>query len=94
MLDPNEKARMQQIFELHGKILENISTIQNKTSKILVQQESDIIRFFHKKINEIKEKFKEERINKGEKDQEHIQKEKQLISELEWMKNIAQKIDT
>lgn len=38
MLDPNEKARMQQIFELHGKILENISTIQNKTSKILVQQ--------------------------------------------------------
>jgi|JI6StandDraft_1071083.scaffolds.fasta_scaffold07450_3 chromosome segregation ATPase len=94
MLDPNEKARMQQIFELHGKIQDNLTTIQSKTSKILVQQESDIIRFFHKKINEIKEKFKEERISKGEKDQEHIQKEKQLVSELEWMKNIAQKIDT
>ena len=69
MLDPTEKARMQQIFELHGKIQDNLTTIQSKTSKILVQQESDIIRFFHKKINEIKEKFKEERISKGEKDQ-------------------------
>lgn len=92
-MDGNEKIRMQQIFDLHGRIQDNITSIQTKTSKILVQQESDIIKFFHKKINEIKEKFKEERLSKGEKDQEFLQKEKQLVSELDWIKNIAQKID-
>lgn len=65
---------MQQINELHKEIIENIGTIQNKTSKILIEQESDIRRFFHKKINEIKQKFKEDKINKTEKDQEYIEK--------------------
>lgn len=84
---------MQQINELHKQIQENISAIQNKTSKILIEQESDIRRFFNKKINEIKEKFKEDKINKNEKDHEYQQKEKQMASELEWIKNIAHKID-
>lgn len=65
---------MQQINELHKEIIDNIGTIQNKTSKILIEQESDIRRFFHKKINEIKQKFKEDKINKTEKDQEYIEK--------------------
>lgn len=56
---------MQLISELHKQIQENINSIQNKTSKILIEQESDIRRFFNKKINEIKEKFKEDKINKN-----------------------------
>jgi hypothetical protein len=71
---------MQQINELHKEIIDNIGSIQNKTSKILIEQESDIRRFFNKKINEIKDKFKEDRINKNEKDQEYQQKEKQMAS--------------
>lgn len=59
----------------------------------MIEQESDIRRFFNKKINEIKEKFKEDKINKNEKDHEYQQKEKQMASELEWIKNIAHKID-
>jgi hypothetical protein len=42
---------MQNINELHSEILKNIETIQDKTSQILTEQESDIRRFFHKKIN-------------------------------------------
>lgn len=38
----------------HKKILDCISNVQMKTSKILVDQESDILRFFNNKINEIK----------------------------------------
>lgn len=71
---------MSQINELHKEIIDNIASIQNKTSKILIEQESDIRRFFNKKINEIKDKFKEDRINKNEKDQEYQQKEKQMAS--------------
>lgn len=84
---------MIQINELHTQIQDNINSIQNKTSKILIEQESDIRRFFNKKINEIKEKFKEDKINKNQKDHEYQQKQKQMASELEWIKNIAHKID-
>ena len=59
----------------------------------MIEQESDIRRYFHKKINEIKEKFKEDKINKTEKDQEYLEREKQMMSELDWIKNIAHKID-
>ena len=65
---------MEQINDLHKQIMDNIGAIQNKTSKILVEQQSEIRRFFNKKINEIKEKFKEDKINKNQKDQEYQQK--------------------
>lgn len=58
-----------------------------------MDKEKDIIRFFNNRISEIKKQFEEERIKKGKKDQDYIEKENQLISELEWIKNIAQKID-
>lgn len=92
-LDQGDRKVMSQIEQDHRKIIEGINNIQLRTSKILVDQERDIIRFFNNKINEIKKQFEEERIKKGKNDQEYIEKENQLISELEWIKNIAQKID-
>lgn len=59
----------------------------------MVDQEKDIMRFFINKINEIKKEFEEEKLKKGKNDQDYLLKENQLISELEWIKNIAQKID-
>ena len=47
------------------------------------------MRFFINKINEIRKEFEDEKIKKGKNDQDYLQKENQLISELEWIKNIA-----
>ena len=58
---------MELIYKDHSKIIEGINSIQLRTSKILVDQERDIIRFFNNKINEIKKQFEEERIKKGKK---------------------------
>jgi hypothetical protein len=58
---------MEVIYRDHSKIIEGINSIQLRTSKILVDQERDIIRFFNNKINEIKKQFEEERIKKGKK---------------------------
>ncbi|KRX01154.1 hypothetical protein PPERSA_08255 [Pseudocohnilembus persalinus] len=84
------QVQRQQLF---NEINDNIDNIQLKISKILVDQEKDITKFFNNKIFEIKKQFEEERIKKGKKEQDYIEKENQLISELEWIKNIAQKID-
>ncbi|CAD8111424.1 unnamed protein product [Paramecium sonneborni] len=92
-LDQTDKKIMEMIYKDHSKIIDGINNIQLRTSKILVDQERDIIRFFNNKINEIKKQFQEEREKKGQNDKEYILKENQLISELEWIKKIAQKID-
>ncbi len=66
-LNGNEKRRMEEIAGLHTKIIDNINNIQVKTSKVLLDQEKDIIRFFNNKINEIKKQFEEERIKRSKK---------------------------
>ena len=66
-LDQGDKKSMELIYKDHSKIIEGINSIQLRTSKILVDQERDIIRFFNNKINEIKKQFEEERIKKGKK---------------------------
>jgi len=58
---------MEEIAGLHTKIIDNINNIQVKTSKVLLDQEKDIIRFFNNKINEIKKQFEEERIKRSKK---------------------------
>jgi len=66
-LNGNERRRMEEIAGLHTKIIDNINNIQLKTSKVLLDQEKDIIRFFNNKINEIKKQFEEERIKRSKK---------------------------
>lgn len=66
-LDQGDKKVMESIYKDHSKIIDGINSIQLRTSKILVDQERDIIRFFNNKINEIKKQFEEERIKKGKK---------------------------
>jgi len=92
-LNGEERKKMEEIAGLHTKINDNIANIQLKTSKVLLDQEKDIIRFFNNKINDIKKQFEEERVKRSQKDQSYEVKEKQLIAELEWIKDIAQKID-
>ncbi len=66
-MDINDKKTMDPIINLHSRILDNINNIQLKTSKVIVDQERDIMRFFINKINEIKKEYEEERIRKGKK---------------------------
>eukprot|EP01016_Furgasonia_blochmanni_P007651 TRINITY_DN13069_c0_g3_i1.p1 TRINITY_DN13069_c0_g3~~TRINITY_DN13069_c0_g3_i1.p1 ORF type:complete len:242 (+),score=77.75 TRINITY_DN13069_c0_g3_i1:65-790(+) len=66
-IDQSEKRNLETISALHSKILDNINNIQVKTSKVLLDQEKDIIRFFNTKINEVKRQFEEEKIKKGKK---------------------------
>jgi len=58
-----------------------------------LDQERDIIHFYNSKINELREQFEEENEKQAKRDQDFLEKENKLMSELEWIKGIAQKID-
>lgn len=58
---------MEPIFSLHSEIINKINKFHTNTSKVMIDQERDIMRFFINKINEIKKEYEEERIKKGKK---------------------------
>lgn len=77
----------------HKEILRRISNIQKKTSHVLMEQENDIIIFYNEKINELTKQFKVENTLQQQRHQSFKKKEEMLMSELEWIKKIAHKID-
>ena len=58
---------MEPIINLHSEIIGKINNFRSTTSKVMIDQERDIMRFFINKINEIKKEYEEERIRKGKK---------------------------
>lgn len=78
---------MQKIDKLHQVILENVGSIQKKTSQILAEQEKDIRRQFDSKKNEVNRDIELERKKKLEGVGNYAEKESQLTRELELMKN-------
>lgn len=59
----------------------------------MIEQENDIIMFYNEKINELTKQFKEENTRQKERHVSFKKKEEKLMSELEWIKKIAHKID-
>lgn len=58
-----------------------------------MEQENDIIMFYNEKINELTKQFKVENTLQQQRHQSFKKKEEMLMSELEWIKKIAHKID-
>lgn len=56
--------------------------------------EKEFINFYNKKINDIYKSFEKEYLKKNLKDQDLIKKEKILLKEIDWIKNISKKIDS
>lgn len=82
------------LLNLHGQIVDNVNHIQTKTTNVLAEQEKDIIRFYNTKIKELQQDFEKKNEEQSRKDQEFLKKENKLISELEWIKMISDRIDT
>lgn len=89
----DERISLEEIRKQHKEILEKIGRVQLKTSKVLQDQEKDIIKFYNDKINGLTQQFKEENLRQQKRHADFRKKEENLLSELEWIKGIAHKID-
>lgn len=47
----DERINLEEIRRFHKNILEKIALVQMRTSKVLLDQEKDIIHFYNEKIN-------------------------------------------
>eukprot|EP00359_Climacostomum_virens_P008042 CAMPEP_0204915924 /NCGR_PEP_ID=MMETSP1397-20131031/13836_1 /ASSEMBLY_ACC=CAM_ASM_000891 /TAXON_ID=49980 /ORGANISM="Climacostomum Climacostomum virens, Strain Stock W-24" /LENGTH=432 /DNA_ID=CAMNT_0052088185 /DNA_START=1 /DNA_END=1299 /DNA_ORIENTATION=+ len=85
-LSEQANKNLSRIHELQDKVIENISYIQQKTSKILQTQEEDIVKQFNSKLSIKERELEEEKRKKLEGVGNFAEKETQLVRELELMR--------
>lgn len=83
---------MDGIRQLHEKIQDAISTLQDRTTEVLRGQEQDLLRAFKARMSRVKAELQKER-SKGETGSvQWVEKCHKLTNELEWLRETARKL--
>lgn len=90
--DPKGDVRMSHIRGMHGEIQDTIGQIQNKTSKILHDQERDLIRAFRARLADVTDELERERKKNESGSVEWVQRCRKLTEELEWLRDLTEKL--
>ncbi len=74
-------------------ILRNIEHVQEQTSRILQEQERDLLRAFRARLFDVQTELEKERARAEDGAAVWIEKNRQLEKELEWAKDMADRLD-
>lgn len=73
--------------------MSNIDLVQDRTSRILQDQEKDLLRAFRARLFDVQTELEKEKSKKDDGAGAWIEKCRQLESELEWAKEVADKLE-
>ncbi|TYZ60215.1 hypothetical protein PybrP1_008264 [[Pythium] brassicae (nom. inval.)] len=86
-------ASMDRIRQMHRSIMESVDLVQERTSKILQEQEKDLLRAFRARLYSVQEELESEKNKTDDGASAWIEKSKQLETEVEWTKELADRLD-
>ncbi|KAG7388262.1 hypothetical protein PHYBOEH_007915 [Phytophthora boehmeriae] len=90
-------ASMDRVRSMHRSILDSVDQVQDRTSKILqgtyVEQEKDLLRAFRARLYSVQEELESEKNKTDDGASAWIEKSKQLETEVEWTKELADRLD-
>ncbi|KAJ0411847.1 hypothetical protein ATCC90586_003000 [Pythium insidiosum] len=78
---------------MHRSIMESVDQVQDRTSKILQEQEKDLLRAFRARLYSVQEELESEKNKTDDGASAWIEKSKQLETEVEWTKELADRLD-
>lgn len=84
---------MDRIRQLHNSILSSVDQVQDRTAKILQEQEKDLLRAFRARLYSVQEELESEKNKTDDGASAWIEKSKQLETEVEWTKELADRLD-
>lgn len=90
--DPENNMRMNQIRNMHRDIQESIGQIQGKTSRILQDQERDLIRAFRARLVDVTDELDKERKKNENGSVEWLHRCRKLTEQLEWLRELTEKL--
>jgi hypothetical protein len=86
-------AKIQKLKTIHSKILDNVELVQERTSRILQDQERDLLRAFRARLFDVQTELEKEKSKKDDGAGAWIERSRQLESEVEWAKEVADRLE-
>ncbi|DAZ99369.1 TPA: hypothetical protein N0F65_005271 [Lagenidium giganteum] len=86
-------ASLDGLRQMHRSIMESVEQVQERTSKILQEQEKDLLRAFRARLYSVQEELESEKNKTDDGASAWIEKSKQLETEVEWTKELADRLD-
>ena len=85
--------RMKIVKEMHAQIMKNVDNVQTTTSRILQEQERDLLRAFRARLFDVQNELEKEKSKSEEGASLWIEKNRQLEKDLEWAKEMADRLE-
>ena len=86
-------AKMLKLKKMQGAIMTNVELVQDRTSRILQEQERDLLRAFRARLYDVQAELEKEKSKKDDGAGAWMERCKQLTSELEWAKEVADRLE-
>jgi hypothetical protein len=81
-------VKMNKLKQLQGQIINNVTLVQDRTAKILQEQERDLLRAFRARLFDVQTELEKEKSKKDDGAGAWIEKARQLEAEVEWAKEV------
>lgn len=87
--DPN----ISKLKSMQNQILNNVELVQDRTARILQEQERDLLRAFRARLFDVQTELEKEKSKKDDGAAAWIERSRQLESEVEWAKEVADRLE-
>ena len=88
-----EDGKMAQLKAIQGQILNNVELVQDRTARILQEQERDLLRAFRARLFDVQTELEKEKSKKEDGAGAWIERCHELESEVEWAKEVADRLE-
>ena len=89
----NSDDKLTRFKDMQNQIIKNVESVQEKASKVLRDQEKDLLRSFQTRLFNLQEELVAERNKRDDGSMAWIEKCKRLESEFEWSKEISSRLE-
>ncbi|CAM9225328.1 unnamed protein product [Chrysoparadoxa australica] len=88
-----EDKAMKEIKMMHSTILGNVDMVQDRTAKVLQEQERDLLRAFRARLFDVQTELEKEKKKKDDGSAAWIERTRRTEAELDWAKEMADRLD-
>lgn len=85
--------KINKLKTMHSQILNNVELVQDRTARILQEQERDLLRAFRARLFDVQAELEKEKNKKDDGAAAWIERNRQLEAEVEWAKEVADRVE-
>jgi hypothetical protein len=86
-------GKMSKLKSLQGQIIKNVDLVQYQTSRVLQDQERDLLRSFRARLFDVQAELEKEKSKKDDGAGVWIARSRQLESKVDWAKEVADRLE-